>query len=254
MFFRNEIKELITALNLTKELEEALIQDGAIGNSLSDKIKFYQEYDEDEYIETYGDEEYDEDELMYEFREYKRSLLGGLYNDLRWVAHERNQLMHFDDYIISDFDKFQSVTRKAIALLKGEVYKKSFFEYLTGALTIVSSFIIIIAVVYFEWGFLGNILHSYPEQIMKDFNTGNWVGLIISGVLSFFILSIALSVIVWALKVFHKIFAIIYHLCSIAFHNIHIFLLILLIIVLWNQDIGSIYHIDEKILQLWESL
>ena len=98
MLFRNEVRELEEVLSLTKELEKALKRDGASGFSLSDKIKSYE--DKSGY-------DMDDDDDAYQYRQYKRTLLGGYYNQLRWVAHERNQIMHQPNYFIAEFIKFK---------------------------------------------------------------------------------------------------------------------------------------------------
>lgn len=106
MFFRDELKETMQALKLTKELEEALKKDGARGNSLSDLVKSYERKSIDDFYEDY------------EYRAYKRELLGGRYNPLRWVAHERNQLMHQSGYLIENFLKFKYTIQDAIKYLR----------------------------------------------------------------------------------------------------------------------------------------
>ena len=107
MIFRNELKELMTSLYLTKEIENELKKSGAKGNSLSDKIKSFQTLNEEDF------EEYDDN--GYSFRQYKKTLMDGHYNPLRWVAHERNQLMHQSNYYIFEFAKFK---RSATSALK----------------------------------------------------------------------------------------------------------------------------------------
>lgn len=105
MLFRDEKKELVESLRYTHELEKALHRDGAQGVSLSDKIKWYQKLDESDFDEGY------------EFRAYKRSLLDGRYNPLRWVAHERNQMMHQKGYLIPMYPKFKLTLREGIKYL-----------------------------------------------------------------------------------------------------------------------------------------
>ncbi len=142
---QTDIKMVAQALELTQKLEKALEYDGATGMSLSDKIKSYQKYEEEEFCKRYlqGYEELDEEEgyidgiyidyleyyyddneklqneLSYKFREYKRDLIGGLYNDLRWVAHERNQLMHIPNYTIENYPKFVNVIQRALGYFQG---------------------------------------------------------------------------------------------------------------------------------------
>ncbi|MDY0123766.1 hypothetical protein [Sulfurimonas sp.] len=108
MLFRDELKETMEVLKLTKELEDELKRVGARGASLSDKIKSF---------EVYSQEDFDED---YEYREYKRGLLGGRYNRLRWVAHERNQAMHQNKYLINQYLKFKYTIKDAIKYLNGK--------------------------------------------------------------------------------------------------------------------------------------
>ena len=105
MLFRDERKELVESLRYTHELEKALHRDGARGVSLSDKIKWYQKFDESDFDEGY------------KFRAYKRSLLDGRYNPLRWVAHERNQMMHRKQYLIPMYLKFKLTIREGIKYL-----------------------------------------------------------------------------------------------------------------------------------------
>lgn len=112
MLFRNKHKELMTTLFLTKELEDSLDKYGARGVSLSDKIKSFDKYaNKDFYDDT------DEDSVAYAYREYKRNLIGGYYNSLRWVAHERNQIMHQDNYYITNYFKFKFILIDSIDLL-----------------------------------------------------------------------------------------------------------------------------------------
>lgn len=106
MLFRDELKETMEALSLMQQLENALKADGARGNSLSDMIKSYETYDSDDFDEPY------------EYRAYKRSLLHGRYNPLRWVAHERNQVMHQSGYLINNFTKFKYTLKDAIKYIK----------------------------------------------------------------------------------------------------------------------------------------
>lgn len=106
MFFRDGKKELLESLYYTHKLEKELQRDGARGTSLSDKIKSYQ---------TLQEEDFDEG---YEFRAYKRSLLDGRYNALRWVAHERNQMMHQKGYLIPMYAKFKLTIKDGIKYLK----------------------------------------------------------------------------------------------------------------------------------------
>jgi len=110
MIFRNELKELMTSLYLTKEIENELKNAGVSGNSMSDKIKSFQTLSEEDFE--------DEDDNGYSFRQYKKALIGGHYNQLRWVAHERNQLMHQSSYYIFEFAKFKRSASSALGYIK----------------------------------------------------------------------------------------------------------------------------------------
>lgn len=113
--FRSQLSELRIALYLTRQIESLLDALGAEGKSLSDKVKSFDD----------SDGTYDEDdrEERFRYREYKRSLIGGYYNDLRWIAHERNMLMHKNDYFINDFKKFKLSCHEIILYLKKEANK-----------------------------------------------------------------------------------------------------------------------------------
>lgn len=116
MFFRDELKETMVALKLTQELEIALKQEGARGNSLSDMIKSYEHYNQGDFNEPH------------EYRAYKRSLLHGRYNPLRWIAHERNQVMHQSRYLISNYTKFKYTIKDAIKYIKNGRTAKMTYE------------------------------------------------------------------------------------------------------------------------------
>ena len=122
MFFRNELKELMITLKLTKELENQLIKDDVKGISLSDKIKSYEKYCLDDFRD---DNDYDK---YQGYRNYKKKLLNGNYNNLRWIAHERNQLMHQTNYLIPEFLKFKSVLTKSIKDFKNAKYSNVILE------------------------------------------------------------------------------------------------------------------------------
>jgi len=130
MLFRNEMTELMSSLYLTHSLEVELDRDGARGNSLSDKVKSYEakakkQFDRRDLYDEYLDEEDFEDYESYKsyaYRAHKRELLGGRYNSLRWVAHERNQLMHQSAYLVSEFTKFKYTLKSAIEYLKGSTF------------------------------------------------------------------------------------------------------------------------------------
>lgn len=118
MFFRDELKETMETLKLTRELELSLKKNFAHGNSLSDMIKSYEYINKNEFEEEY------------EFRAYKRSLLDGRYNPLRWVAHERNQVMHKSDYLIGNYLKFKYTIKDASEYFNSGRIKKITKEYL----------------------------------------------------------------------------------------------------------------------------
>jgi len=263
MFSRNALKELTIALELTKKLEDALIKDGAKGNSLSDKIKSYQEYDEAEYIEEFKDvylldgEECDEEttrNLEYEFRNYKRSLLGGLYNDLRWVAHERNQLMHHVDYQINDFGKFQSTIKKAIFYFKHQKVPLSFVEIL---LSLIVGFVFLL-MLYWLWHFVEYPVSHYFSNLMIDLKNADWFGVLIKLFFAFVVLgliiqlirtSIILITIVWHIVIF--IIIVIVLLLAFVFRYWWFTLLLFLSYLLWDKDMNFMINIYKNLVENW---
>jgi len=254
MFFRNQFKELIVALDLTKSLEDALIKDGATGSSLSDKIKSYQEYDEEEYIEAFGEEGDDIDELSYAFREYKRSLLGGLYNDLRWVAHERNQVMHFPNYLIEDFAAFKRVSQDAIAYFGGQGYKKRFLAQISYFLKILLIIAIVATVVYFEWSFFGKYLQNIPTEVMQDIHSKDWIGLAMRAFLSFVIIALAFQLIALAVEILNLLLQLFSLLVLFMLRYWYIIIVAVLSALLWNKDPSYLHELYMHCLKIWEVL
>jgi len=238
MFFKNKLKDLIIALELTKELEDALIEDGAKGKSLSDKIKSYQKYDEAAYLKAFKNKSDNERELQYHFREYKRSLLGGLYNDLRWVAHERNQLMHNADYIITDFKKFQAVSKEGIAFLKGIEAKKNFSWYINENFPVVFPLAIITIVIVFSYEVF--------------FGSGNWMYPMIVAIPTFIILYYGYLILLLGIKIFNSLVSLWER--QVLLRNISIIALFLIIFALWNVDFNDLYKFFSKTLQIWKLL
>lgn len=106
--------------------------------------KFYRDRDDGEYyykdqyeyepniddeLDAYIDYKYAQEGLNDEFDNYKaqqnkyykdrEQLIGGHYNNLIRIAHERNQLLHIHNYEIPEFKKFKRACRDAIAYLEG---------------------------------------------------------------------------------------------------------------------------------------
>jgi len=145
---------LMEILFLTKKLEDILDKEGGVGTSFSDKVKSFDRYDENNstvdrsdigYKFYYSDGEYhikemyeDDDDIYTElaeyeafknanflYRAYKRALISGYYNDLRWIGHERNQVMHVHKYKISEYRKFKNVSLEIIDYFEnGKTVKK----------------------------------------------------------------------------------------------------------------------------------
>ncbi len=138
MIFRDELKELMTSLYLTQELEKELRKSGAKGFSLSDKVKSFEVYSEEDFE--------DEDDNGYSYRQYKRNLLDGHYRPMRWIAHERNQMMHQDNYYIFEFTKFKHQAVDAIDYLnngmKNSFSFRRFFQSFIGFMFALLPFII----------------------------------------------------------------------------------------------------------------
>jgi len=254
VFFKNHFKELIIALDLTKQLEDALIQDGAQGHSLSDKIKWYQEYDEDGFINAFGENGDDINELSYQFRAYKRSLMGGMYNDLRWIAHERNQIMHFPDYTITEFSKFKSVTKRAIAYLQAKAPKRDLLALFVTVLKIVTVGAVIAFVLYFEWSFFRHYIDTFQESIVKDFHAKKWTDLAIRTAASFLLLGLALRLVMMVVDLLGSLSLLSYHMIKSVFRYWYWILFFFLIYLLWDKDVSYITTLYEKTLTIWSLL
>jgi len=259
MLFRNRLKELVIALDLTKQLENELIKDGATGNSFSDKIKSYQKYDKEEFIKLYKRNFNDEfsksntkEELSYKFREYKRSLLDGRYNDLRWVAHERNQIMHCPNYTIGDFSKFQSVSKDAIEYFQKIKQKTNIFSKIINFLLIIVIFIGLLGILYFLWHFLG----EYIDSLVESFKSENWIIFVFRSGLGIIILYTMVQIliiigysIVFSLSLFFGIYFLFIELLS----RYWFFLLLLVLsYFLWDKDVSYLKDIQIKSLKIWE--
>ena len=145
-------KQLAEAIFLFSRIENLLRQHGGKGESFSDLVKsfnkrLYQEerlkankeyantigykfyYDDGEYYvkDQYEYENGIKDELekyesskqdWREYIEYKGQLIGGFYNNLRTIGHERNQLMHQADYNIKNFSRFKKACYQVINYLE----------------------------------------------------------------------------------------------------------------------------------------
>lgn len=261
MLSRNRLKELIIALDLTKQLEDELIKDGAQGNSLSDKIKSYQQYDEDEFIKMHKDEldnVEDEEELKYQFRVYKRSLLDGRYNDLRWVAHERNQMMHFADYEIKDFSKFQSVTKDAISYFQNSVQKSTFLSQLINFITFTTITLIVIGALYLIWNFFGEYIQSYAHSLVDNFQKKNWIGLLFQLGFGIFFIYIAIQVLRICAYIiiiaFGLLFNIYFGMIELLSKQWLLLVLLVLSYFLWDKDVSYLKEISKNILKIGELL
>jgi len=145
-------KQLAEAIFLFSRIENLLRQHGGKGESFSDLVKSFNKrlhheeklkahkqyadsigykfyYDNGEYyIKDQYDYEYGiDDELekyerskqeWKEYIEYKRQLIGGFYNNLRTIGHERNQLMHQSGYQIKNFARFKKSCYQVIDYLE----------------------------------------------------------------------------------------------------------------------------------------
>jgi len=139
-----QTRDFANILYLVNKIELLLGLKGAIGESLSDKVKSFDNYVKVENPDTgykfYFDEgdyhikyDYEDDtninhELkkyikyknqIQEYKIYKSNLLGGYYNNLIRIAHERNQLLHIHAYDIKKLKFFKSACLKAISYLEG---------------------------------------------------------------------------------------------------------------------------------------
>lgn len=119
VFLRGTVRSMSIAIYLTKELEHLLVCKGAQGFSLSDKVKSF-----DDYEKRHKNVDLQDNDEAYAYREYKRNLLGGNYNNLRHIAHERNMFFHTDRYKIRDFGSFKFDSLVAIIYLKNRCNHK----------------------------------------------------------------------------------------------------------------------------------
>ena len=223
MFFRDELKETMQALKLTKELEVALKKDGARGNSLSDLVKSYERRDIDDFYEDY------------EYRAYKRELLGGRYNPLRWVAHERNQLMHQSGYLIENFLKFKYTIKDAIKYLrkkkKGGLSVESFLLKLINATPYIIAFAI--------------PLFLFKDKILAG---GNPVIYIIFAIIGLGLIIRLGELFANLLELFFTIYNFLQNMASnhkIAFYTL------LLSILLWREDASIVTQIFTQLKELF---
>jgi len=110
----DSFSDLVKSFNKLFHTEESLKEDKQYadkigykfyydGNSYHIKDQYEYEYDIEEELEKYGDIK----KKWKEYLEYKRQLIGGLYNNLRTIGHERNQVMHRVDYTIKNFSRFK---------------------------------------------------------------------------------------------------------------------------------------------------
>ena len=197
MLFRNEFHELLIVLKLTKNLEETLKKDNAEGVSLSDKIKSY-----DKMAKTNSSME-----NTYEYRKYKRELLGGYYNTLRWIAHERNQMMHQKNYFIFDFLKFTLSIKNAEYYIKNK--KKKLLVVLFDILVLLF-FLSVCAVIAY------NVFKYYDIDLKFD------LGSIIMSAMAGFIAFIGIAIFLQALNILNeirKIFLSVYYRINVFFTN-----------------------------------
>jgi uncharacterized protein YgiM (DUF1202 family) len=145
-------KHLAEAIYLFSRIETLLREHGGTGESFSDLVKSFNKkihreeklkakkqkadkigykfyYADGEYhIKDQYEYEYDIDEELFEYEEskrqwreyieYKRGLIGGFYNNLRTIGHERNQLMHQADYHIPNFSRFKKACYQVIDYLE----------------------------------------------------------------------------------------------------------------------------------------
>jgi hypothetical protein len=145
-------KQLAEAIYLFSRIENLLREHGGKGESFSDLVKSFnkkihreeklkakkQKADKIGYKFYYSDgeyhikEQYEDDYDIYdeffdyeesktqwqEYIEYKRELIGGFYNNLRTIGHERNQLMHQAGYNIPNFSRFKKACYQVIDYLE----------------------------------------------------------------------------------------------------------------------------------------
>ena len=145
-------KQLAEAIFLFSRIENLLRQHGGRGESFSDLVKSFNKrlhqeerlkakkqhadtvgykfyynggeyYIKDQYEYEYGIEDelekYERSKQEWrEYIEYKRQLIGGFYNNLRTIGHERNQLLHRADYNIKNFARFKKACFQVIDYLE----------------------------------------------------------------------------------------------------------------------------------------
>ncbi len=233
MIFRNEYKELMNALYLTKTLEDELDKNNAKGISLSDKVKSFETKTE----ENFWDEYDNYNDVSYQYRKYKRNLLGGNYNNLRWVAHERNQLMHQNGYFISNYKRFKHTLKNSIDYFKNG--QTNSFNLRNFLITVGSSITFLI-----PFGVL--------TLIFKDKLSDN-------GSIIFIIFGIAIALQLG--KLFSDLFKSLIEIISSVItgfgvvqieltKNKKFIFLALLIIFLWNKDLNDLMVLLEHLEQL----
>ena len=218
MFFRNELTETMNTLKLTQELENALKSNGAKGNSISDMVKSYQILDK---------EDFDED---YEFRAYKRELLDGRYNGLRWIAHERNQIMHQNKYLISNYTMFKYKIKDAIKYIKSGC--SDIFTYESFILGLFKAVPYLVPIIF--------IIFAFKDKLV--FEKINILTIIIGFV--FLGLAIRFGELI---SVITNIFYDIYNFIQkIATNNKILFYTLILSYLLWDKDSSYLYLLMEK--------
>ena len=224
MFFRDELKETMETLYLTKQLEDVLKQNGARGTSLSDKIKSYQKK-----------EEYDFDE-SWEFRAYKRGLLDGRYNPLRWVAHERNQVMHQKNYLISEYAKFKYTIKDSI---------KYFQSRMRNTVTLES--FILGFFKFFPYLFVfGWVAFVFKDRILT--HDINWVVFAIVAVFGFGILMQVGEIVSNILKIAYQLFNTLQTLFT---QQKLLVVLLVLSYIFWGKDISYVEVLLERLKELF---
>lgn len=224
MLFRDELKETMETLYLTKQLEDALKQNGACGTSLSDKIKYYQKK-----------EEYDFDE-SWEFRAYKRGLLDGRYNPLRWVAHERNQVMHQNNYLISEYAKFKYTIKDAIKYFQSNMKDTLTFE----------SFVLVFFKVFPYLFVFGYVLWAFKDKIFT--HDVNWLVFGIAVIFGFGILMQLGEIFSNILKIIYQLFNILQNLLT---QQKILIVLLVLSYVFWGKDFSYVEVLTERFKELF---
>jgi len=148
------LKIISEVLYLTSKIEKLLDSKGAKVEGLTAKVRFFDNFEKVENSEEYNKighkfyfkdgnyfikEEYEFDldieesleayeeykNQNYYYRIYKRDLLGGHFNNLVRIAHERNQLFHIHDYTINNYPDFFKAALETIHYLENS--QKSLF-------------------------------------------------------------------------------------------------------------------------------